>query len=125
MKKRTMRRLELVLHMITVLILLLKALDLLKQHLYFPAFIILMAAVSALAVITFKRQMRIRSKYAGIICFYIEAPALLVIAYALHLEGKPMLPYIFFTAGLMYPVAGFIATKKFRQIKKPPLKRRL
>ncbi len=125
MKKRRMRSIEKALHIITVLILLLKATDLLKKNLFFPASIILMLAFTTLAILLFRRKMRIRPRHAGIICFYLESPALLVISYSLYLEKKEMLPYIFFIAGLIYPMVGFIASKKFKQIKKPPVNRRL
>lgn len=125
MKKRQMRSIERVLHIITILILLVKAADLIKKNLFFPASIILMLAFTTVAILLFRRKMRIRPRHARIICFYLESPALLVIAYSLHLEGKEMLPYIFFIAGLIYPMAGFISSKKFKQIKKPPVNRRL
>ncbi len=119
MKKRKIRRVETALHFVTVIVLLLKATDLLKKHLFFPAVIILMAAITALAILFFRRRLHIRARHAGIICFYIETPALFIIGYVLHLEGKELLPYLFLSAGFIYPVAGFVATKKFKQIKSP------
>ncbi len=125
MKKRKTRRLEIALHIITIFILLIKTADLLKKGLFFPGSIILVIAFTALAILCFRRSFSIRARHAGIICLYLEAPALLVIAYTLHLEGKELLPYLFFLAGIIYPASGFIASKKFKQIRKPPLKRRL
>lgn len=117
MKKKKMQKLELVLHLLTVLVLLLKAFDLFKKGEFMPSMIILSLALATLIIITFRRKLHIRSRKAGIICFYLEAPALIFIAVVLHNEGKEFLPYIFLTAGIIYPVAGFIASKKFKQIK--------
>lgn len=125
MKKQRMRSIETVLHIITTLILLIKAIDLIKKHLFFPASIILMLAFTTLTLLLFRRKLHVRPRHACVICFYLESPALLVISYSLYLEGKETLPYIFFMAGLIYPMAGFIASKKFKQIKKPPVNRRL
>lgn len=51
-------------------------------------------------------------------CYYIESPALFIIAYVLYLEKKDALPHIFLLAGMLYPMLGFISTKMFKRINK-------
>lgn len=119
MKKKTVRRLEYFLHILTALILLLKGSFEVSKGLLFPAFIITVPALTVLAILLLWRKLKITPKHARIVCYYIETPALLVSAYVLHLEGKELQPYFFFLAALLYPVVGFISTKKFKKIQKP------
>ncbi|WP_129583030.1 hypothetical protein [Flavobacterium cyanobacteriorum] len=117
MKKKKTQKLETALHLLTVLVLLLKAFDLYRRDQYIPATIISVLAATALIIITFRRRLGMRSRKAGITCFYLEAPALMAVALVLHREGNEFLPLMFFIAAVIYPVAGFIASKKFKQIK--------
>ncbi|ALM48507.1 hypothetical protein AMR72_06080 [Flavobacterium psychrophilum] len=117
MKKKTFRKLEILLHFITAFILLIKGADELGRRLYFPGFIIIGLALLILAITIFWKTLYIRPKQARQVCYYLEAPALLVTAYVLHLENKPFLPSIFLIAALLYPAMGFISSKKFRRIK--------
>lgn len=119
MKKKTVRRLEYFLHILTAIILLLKGSFEISKGLFFPAFIITAPALTVLVILLFWRKLKITPKHARVFCYYIEAPALLISAYVLHLEGKELQPYLFFLAALLYPVVGFISTKKFKKLKKP------
>lgn len=118
MKKKTVRKVEFLLHIVTASLLLLKGYLLVVGHLYFPGAIVLALGVSVLIVMLFWRFLRITPKEARVACYYIEMPALFIIAYALYLEGKEFAPYIFFIAALLYPMAGFISSKKFKRLKK-------
>ena len=119
MKKKTIRSIEYLLHVITVMILLLKGSMEISKGLYFPGFLLTAPAITVLSIILFWRKLNIPPKHARVASYYIEAPALLIAAYVLHLEGKELHPYFFFIAAVLYPVVGFISTKKFKQLKKP------
>ena len=119
MKKKQVRRLELLLHLLTSAILLLKGFDLVQRKLYFPGGIILGLALIVLLIITLWRPLKIKPRQARVTCYYLETPALLVIAYVLHLEQKEFMPYIFFISAILYPAVGFISSKKFKKIRKP------
>jgi hypothetical protein len=119
MKKKTVRSLEYFLHIMTGVILLLKGYMEMNVGLYFPGFLLTAPAFTVLIIILFWRKLNIPPKHARVACYYIEAPALLVAAYVLHLEGKELHPYFFFIAAMLYPVVGFISTKKFKKLKKP------
>ncbi len=118
MKKKTIRRLEIFLHILTAVILLLKGYDQLSKGIYFPAFILFGFGLLVITIILFWRQLKIRPKQARVSCYFIEAPALLVTAYVLSLEGRDSLPYIFSLASLLYPAVGFISTKSARTPRK-------
>jgi hypothetical protein len=118
MKKKTVRKLELVLHFLTMLLLLIKGFDEISRRLYFPGGIITGLALIVLTILLFWKPLKIKPKQARIICYYVESPALLLTAYMLYLEQKEFLPHIFFIAGFMYPAVGFISSKKFKRLKK-------
>lgn len=118
MRKRTIRRIEYVVHVVTALILLLKGAILLRQHLYFPGLILIGLAAVILIVLLLWKQLKISPKQARIACYYVESPALFLTSYMLFMEGREFQPYIFIIAGLMYPLVGFISSKKFKRMKK-------
>lgn len=118
MKKKTFRKLEMLLHFLTAFILLIKGGDELSKGLYFPGFIILGLAFVILTIIIFWKTLYISPKQARLVCYYLEAPALLITSYVLYLEEKPFLPYIFFVAAMFYPMVGFITSKKASYFKK-------
>lgn len=118
MKKKTFRKLEVLLHFLTAFILLIKGGDELSKRLYFPGFIIIGLAFTILVIIIFWKTLYITPKQARQVCYYLEAPALLVTSYVLYLEEKPFLPYIFFVAAMLYPMVGFITSKKSSYFKK-------
>ncbi len=122
MKKRTFRKLELLLHILTSLVLLLKGYDEVLKGLYFPGCILWGLALLVLIISLFWRKLGIKPKQARIMCYYIEAPALFLTAYVLHLEEKEALPQIFLLAGMLYPMLGFISSKKFRKLNKSSLR---
>jgi len=117
MKKKTFRKLEILLHFITAFILLIKGADELSKRLYFPGFIIIALALLILTITVFWKTFYIRPRQARHICYYLESPALLITAYVLYLENKPFLPDIFLIAAILYPAMGFISSKKFSRIK--------
>ena len=115
MKKKNIRRLETLLHILTSIILLIKGYDQFTKGIYFPAFILFGFGFLVLSIILFWRKLKIRPKQARVSCYFIESPALLVTAYILSLEGRDSLPFIFSLAALLYPAVGFISTKKARK----------
>jgi len=115
MKKRTFRKLEILLHFLTAFIVLIKGCDELNRNLYFPGCITVGLAITILAITIFWKKFYIRPKQARQICYYLEAPALLITAYMLHLEGKDFLPDIFVVAAMLYPAMGFITSKRFKE----------
>lgn len=117
MKKKTFRKLEVLLHFLTAFVLLLKGCDELNRGLYFPGIIILGLAATILTITIYWKKLHIKPKQARLICYYLESPALLIISYVLYLEDKTSLPYIFFIAAILYPAMGFITSKKFHKIK--------
>ena len=117
MKKKTFRKLEVLLHFLTSFVLLIKGCDELNRRLYFPGGIILGLAITILVIIIFWKPLYIRPKQAQLVCYYLEAPALLITSYVLYLENKPFLPYIFFIAAMLYPAMGFMTSKKFNHTK--------
>ena len=117
MNKKAFRRLEYFLHFLTELLLLIKGADEVSRGLYFPGLIITALALTVLVISLFYRRLKIRPKQARTICWYIEAPALLVTAYMLYLEKREFAPHIFLLAAIMYPAMGFISSKKFKRIK--------
>ena len=121
MKKRTFRKLEILLHVLTSVILLLKGSEEIYRGLYFPGCILAGLGVIVLTISFFWRRMNIRPKQARVMCYYIEAPALFITAYVLYLENKDTLPQIFLLAGILYPMFGFITSKKFKKINKSSL----
>lgn len=125
MRKRTVRKLEWLLHSITILLLLIKAADLAGRQLYLPSAAITVLSLVSLGVLLLRRELGMGTRKAHIACYYIEAPALLLIAYTLYIDGNDFLPYIFLLAALIYPAVGFTGSKKFRHIKKASAKRRL
>jgi len=100
--------------------LLLKGFDEIKRHLYFPASIILALATTILVIAFLWKPLKIVPKQARQICYYLECPALLLTAYLLYLEGKGSMPHIFLIAGIMYPVVGYITSKKAKRFKRRP-----
>lgn len=118
MKKKTFRKLEVLLHFITAFILIIKGVDEMSRRLYFPGAIILGLALVILTITIFWKTLYITPKQARQICYYLEAPALLITSYVLYLEDKPFLPDIFLVAAMLYPMVGFITSKKFRQFNK-------
>lgn len=118
MKKKTFRKLEVLLHFITAFILIIKGVDEMSRRLYFPGLIILGLALCILTLTIFWKTLYITPKQARQVCYYLESPALLVTAYVLHLEGKPFLPDIFLVAAMLYPMVGFMASKKPSQLKR-------
>ncbi|MCW4470443.1 hypothetical protein OGH69_15840 [Flavobacterium sp. MFBS3-15] len=118
MKKKTFRKLEVLLHILTAAILLLKGFDEVVKRLYFPGCILLGLGLLVLIISLFWRKLGIKPKQARIMCYYIEAPALFLISYMLHLEKKGALPQFFLLAGMLYPMLGFISSKKFKKINK-------
>lgn len=117
MKKKTFRKLEVLLHFLTSFVILLKGVDEINKGIYFPGLIILGLAFTILAITIFWKTFYIRPKQAREVCYYLECPALLVISYVLHLEGKPFMPDIFLIAAMLYPAVGFISSKKFARLK--------
>ncbi|RDI09743.1 hypothetical protein [Flavobacterium sp. AG291] len=118
MKKKTFRKLEIVLHFVTVFILIIKGVDEMSRRLYFPGCIILGLAITILIITIFWKTLYISPKNARQICYYLEAPALLITSYVLYLEDKPFLPHLFLTAALLYPMVGFLSSKKPKDLKK-------
>lgn len=68
MKKKTIRRVEMFLHFITVLLLLLKGYDLISRKLYYPGIIITGLAITVFIILTFWRYLKIKPKQARIAC---------------------------------------------------------
>ncbi len=120
MKKRTFRKLEALLHFLTGLVLLLKGIDLITRHLYFPASILLGLGLAIFIVNFFWRRLQIKPKQARVLCYYLESPALLVTSYVLYLEHTDNFPHIFLIAAILYPAMGFISSKKFKKINNRP-----
>lgn len=118
MKKRTARKLELFLHLLTSGILLLKGYGEIVEGKCFPGLIIACLAILVVIVLLLWKPLHITPKQARIACYYIESPAMFVTAYVLYLEGKEFHPYLFFIAGLLYPLVGFISSKKFKRLRK-------
>ncbi|MCO6148393.1 hypothetical protein [Flavobacterium sp. NRK1] len=117
MTKKTFRKLEVLLHFLTAFVLLIKGCDEMNRRLYFPGGIILSFTVIIFIITIFWKTLYISPKQARQICYYLESPALLIISYMLHLEGKMFLPDLFLIAAIIYPVMGYISSKKFRHIK--------
>jgi hypothetical protein len=115
MKKKTFRKLEVLLHFLTAFILIIKGVDEMSKRLYFPGSIILGLALVILVITIFWKTLYIRPKQARQVCYYLEAPALLVTSYVLYIEDKPFLPDIFLVAALLYPAVGLITSKKFKE----------
>lgn len=118
MKKKTARKIETILHLLTAVILILKGAEQIRKQVYFPSIVICILALAVLAVTFLWKPLRLRPRQAKVTAYYIESPALLLTAYALHMEGREFLPHFFIIAGIMYPVTGFIASKRFKRIKK-------
>lgn len=118
MKKKTARKLESFLHFLTALLLIIKGAEEISKGLYYPGSIIAGLALIVVVITFFRRSLTIRPKQAHIICWYLEAPALLMTSYMLHLEKKEFMPHIFLIAAIMYPAVGFISSKKFKKIRK-------
>jgi membrane protein YdbS with pleckstrin-like domain len=118
MKKKTFRKLEVLLHFITAFILIIKGVDEMSRRLYFPGAIILGLAMVILCITIFWKTLYITPKQARQVCYYLEAPALLITSYVLYLENKPFLPDIFLVAALFYPVVGFLTSKKSKRFEK-------
>jgi hypothetical protein len=116
MKKKTFRKLEVLLHFLTAFILIIKGVDEMSRRLYFPGSIILGLALLILVITIFWKTLYITPKTARQICYYLEAPALLITSYVLYLEDKPFLPDIFLIAALLYPMVGFLASKKAKHL---------
>lgn len=115
MKKKTFRKLEVLLHFLTAFILVIKGVDEMSRRLYFPGSIILGLALAILVITIFWKTLYISPRQARQVCYYLEAPALLITSYVLYLEGKPFLPDIFLVAALLYPAVGLITSKKFKE----------
>ncbi len=119
MKKKTLRQLEILLHILTVIILVLKAGDELSRKLYFPAFITLGLAAIVVSLLFFWKVFRLSPKQSRLMCYYIETPALVLTSYVLYLEKKETAASIAIIAALLYPMVGFVSSKKFKKLKKP------
>ena len=118
MKKKVLRKTETFLHFLTAAIILIKGYDELTKHIFFPAFILLSFGLLVLVTMLLWRPLRIKPKEARRSCYFIEAPALLVISYVVYLEGRHTVPYIFLIAAFLYPAMGFISSKKWKKINK-------
>ena len=112
MTKRILRRLELIILLLTPVLLLLKAYDEIIRRVFFPAFIILGICIVLLAVLIFWKALQIAPKQARILCYYIATPAFIIAYYMSCLENKRHMATIFLFAALLYPLAGFIFTKR-------------
>ena len=121
MKKKAVRKLEVLLHVLTSVIFLIKGYDQLIKAIYFPAIILLSLGLLVMALNLFWKKFKVRPKHARTACYFIEAPALLIIAYIVYLEGRHTTPYAFFIASVMYPMVGLISTKKTGKINKQHL----
>jgi hypothetical protein len=121
MRKKTFRKLEVLLHFLTALLFLLKGCDELNRRLYFPGTILLGLSLTLLTINGFWRSLRIKPRQARISSYYLESPALFLISYVLFLEKQEFMPYIFLIAAILYPAMGFISSKKFKRIKNQPL----
>ena len=117
MKKKTFRRLEILLHFLTAFIILIKAADLMARGVYYPGGILSGLAFTILIISLYWRRLDIKPRQARVTCYYLEAPALLVMAYVLHLEGNESLPHVFIISAIIYPAMGFISSKRFKRIK--------
>ncbi|MHA3786604.1 hypothetical protein ACX0HA_00225 [Flavobacterium hauense] len=118
MKKKTFRKLEVLLHFLTAFILIIKGVDEMSRRLYFPGSIILGLALLILVISIFWKTLYISPRQARQICYYLEAPALLITSYVLYLEEKQFLPDIFLVAAMLYPMVGFITSKKSKHFEK-------
>lgn len=118
MKKKTLRRLELLLHLTTSVVLILKGYSEVIEGKFFPGFILTGLALIVPIILFLWKVLHIKPREARVACYYIESPALLVAAYTLYLEGREFHPYLFFIAGLLYPAVGFISSKKFKRLRK-------
>ncbi len=116
MKKKVIRRLEILLHILTSVILLLKGFDQFTKTIYFPAVILISLGLLVMLLNLFWRKLKVKPKEARTACYYIETPALLLISYIIHLEGVHTVPYAFFIASLLYAAVGFISSKKSKKI---------
>lgn len=121
MKKKAVRKIEVLLHLLTATLFLLKGFDEFLRKLYFPGVIITGLALAVLTVLFLWRQLGIKPRQARISCYYLESPALLTISYVLYLEEKEFLPHVFLLSAFLYPAVGFVSSKKFKQIKKAGL----
>ncbi|GGB75640.1 hypothetical protein GCM10007424_14470 [Flavobacterium suaedae] len=124
MKKKAARKLESFLHFLTATLLLIKGIDEIVRKLYFPGSIIIGLALTVLVINFFWRFLKITPKQARTVCWYIETPALIVTSYMLHLEKKEFMPHIFLLAAVIYPVMGFVSSKKFKKMRKAAKKKR-
>lgn len=108
-KKKTLRQLELLLHILTAALLLLKAYDELSKRIFFPAFILLGICILLLTILFFWRLFHIPPKQARAACYYMETPALLIISYMFYLESHESIACAFLIASLIYPLVGFLS----------------
>jgi hypothetical protein len=108
-KKKTLRRIELLLHILTAVLLSLKAYDEMNRRVFFPAFIILGICILLVAILFFWRLLHIPPKQARAVCYYMETPALLVISYMFYLEDKESIACAFLIASVIYPLVGFLS----------------
>lgn len=115
MKKRTLRRLELLILGLTPILLLFKAYDEILRKVFFPAFIILGLCIVLLIVLIFWKPLNIAPKQARILCYYIAAPAFIIACYMSYLENKKHMATLFLCAALLYPLAGFMFTKRLKK----------
>lgn len=84
---------------------------------YYPGGILLGLALTILIISIYWRRLNIKPRQARVTCYYLEAPALLLMAYVLHLEGNESLPHVFLLSAFIYPAMGFISSKRFKRIK--------
>lgn len=118
MKKKTSRKLEFFLHILTSIVLLLKGLTEINAGLYISGSIIILFSLLVPFFIFGWKLLKIRPRQAKIACYYLESPALFATSYVLYLEGREFSPYIFALAAILYPAVGFISSRKFKNMKK-------
>lgn len=118
MKKKAIRKLEVLLHAVTAAILLIKGIDEIKRQVYYPGVLLIVISFIILLVLFFWRPLKIKPKKARLICYFIEMPGLFISSYLFYLEGKEYLSDVFLLAGILYPAVGLISSKTFKKISK-------
>ena len=115
MKIKPFRLLEMLLHSITVAALLLKSFDEIAKGLFFPGFIILGLAVTAMVITFFWKQLNMAPRIARLACYYLEAPAMLITSFIFHSEQNARLSQLFLIIAISGPVYGFLTSVKKRK----------
>jgi len=116
MESKRKHRLEIMLHILTAMILMIKGYDKIGHHHLAAGGIIVGFGILVLFIALFGEKMGLSHKTAKLVCYAVESVALFITAYVFFGDGKKFIPYLYAFAAVMYLVAVVLTAKKREKV---------